>query len=51
MLTILKIYFIWSYISYWVPVDSPQNQLAPANSPHIYANSPQPTSEEKKAEK
>ena len=25
-----------------VPVDSPQNQLAPTNSPHIYANSPKP---------
>ena len=29
--------------SEWVPVDSSQNQLAPTNSPHIYANSPQPT--------
>ena len=29
--------------SLWVPVDSPQNQLAPTNSPHICANSPQPT--------
>ena len=33
----------FDYVQLGVIVDSPQNQLAPTNSSHIYANSPYPT--------
>ena len=36
-------YFFFRGFKSGVPVDSPQNQLAPTNSPHIDVNLPQPT--------